>query len=100
MGSRLIRESIYQMLKGWDANAERRTSNVEHRMQTAQSGHRRIFLFLCLLVFFSGFFATSGYAVVDLGIDVLAESNYAILKGKRVGLITNQTGVSRKGIRT
>jgi len=42
----------------------------------------------------------SAHAVVDLGIDVLEQSNYAILKGKRVGLVTNQTGVNRKGIRT
>ena len=46
-----------------------------------------------------GFAAPAG-AVVDLGIDVLEQSNYAILKGKRVGLVTNQTGVDRKGIRT
>jgi uncharacterized protein YbbC (DUF1343 family) len=40
-----------------------------------------------------------GDAIVDLGIDVLEQSNYGILKGKRVGLITNQTGVDRKEIR-
>ena len=44
--------------------------------------------------------ANSAHAIVDLGIDVLEQSNYAILKGKRVGLVTNQTGVNRKGIRT
>jgi len=52
-------------------------------------------LFLCSLAF-----STTAHAVVDLGIDVLEQSNYAILKGKRVGLVTNQTGVDRKGIRT
>ncbi len=31
------------------------------------------------------------------GIDVLARDNYAILKGKRVGLITNHTGKDRSG---
>ncbi|MBK7979513.1 MAG: DUF1343 domain-containing protein [Ignavibacteriae bacterium] len=30
-----------------------------------------------------------------LGIDVLAEDNFEILKNKRVGIITNQTGVNR-----
>jgi uncharacterized protein YbbC (DUF1343 family) len=31
------------------------------------------------------------------GIDVLARDGYALLKGKRVGLITNQTGLDRDG---
>ena len=35
-------------------------------------------------------------AKVQLGIDVLSQSNFEILKGKRVGLITNPTGVNRK----
>jgi uncharacterized protein YbbC (DUF1343 family) len=34
------------------------------------------------------------------GIDVLEEQNFAPLKGKRIGLITNQTGVDSKGQRT
>lgn len=33
------------------------------------------------------------------GLDVLAEDNFAELRGKRVGLITNQTGISRDGKR-
>jgi uncharacterized protein YbbC (DUF1343 family) len=37
---------------------------------------------------------------VDLGIDVLAQRDYAILAGKRVGLITNQTGIDSHGVRT
>ena len=37
---------------------------------------------------------------VELGIDVLEQSDYAILRGKRVGLITNQTGVDSDGNRT
>jgi uncharacterized protein YbbC (DUF1343 family) len=39
-------------------------------------------------------------AAVDLGVDVLAHSNYALLRGKRVGLITNQTGVDSDGTKT
>lgn len=39
-------------------------------------------------------------AAVDLGIDVLAQQGYNILAGKRVGLITNQTGVDSNGSRT
>jgi len=34
------------------------------------------------------------------GIDVLEQENFAPLQGKRVGLITNQTGVDRQGRRT
>src|SRR5215212_2568130 len=77
--------SIYQMLNRWKRGA-------------AQPWFRcRTCLVIGLCVF--GFAAPAG-AVVDLGIDVLEQSNYAILKGKRVGLVTNQTGVDRKGIRT
>lgn len=35
-----------------------------------------------------------------LGIDVLRENNFGILRGKRVGLITNQTSVDRSGTPT
>ncbi len=34
------------------------------------------------------------------GIDVLAAENFARLRGKRVGLLTNQTGRSREGVST
>lgn len=37
---------------------------------------------------------------VKLGIDVLEENGYDILRGKRVGLITNQTSVNRHGVKT
>jgi uncharacterized protein YbbC (DUF1343 family) len=39
-------------------------------------------------------------AAVELGVDVLEQSNYAILRGKRVGLITNQTSIDSRGNRT
>ena len=32
------------------------------------------------------------------GIDVLANNNFDLIKGKKVGLITNHTGLSRNGI--
>ncbi len=32
------------------------------------------------------------------GIDVLAKNNFDVLAGKRVGLITNQTGINRDGV--
>lgn len=38
-------------------------------------------------------------AEVLSGLDVQAEDNFAALQGKRIGLITNQTGVSRDGRR-
>jgi uncharacterized protein YbbC (DUF1343 family)/CubicO group peptidase (beta-lactamase class C family) len=38
-------------------------------------------------------------AEVLTGLDVLAEDNFAELRGKRIGLITNQTGLSREGRR-
>jgi uncharacterized protein YbbC (DUF1343 family) len=45
---------------------------------------------------------SSGQGVfpVKLGIDVLRESGYALLQGKRVGLICNQTSLDRNGNRT
>jgi len=42
----------------------------------------------------------SALAGLQLGIDVLQQQDFAILKGKRVGLITNQTGVNSAGVRT
>ena len=42
----------------------------------------------------------TAHASVDLGIDVLASQDYSLLKGKRVGLITNQTGVNSAGTKT
>ncbi len=39
-------------------------------------------------------------AAVDLGIDVLKAQGFAPLAGKRVGLVTNQTGVDSAGTKT
>lgn len=44
--------------------------------------------------------ATKPTAFVATGIDVLVESNFAPLRGKRIALVTNQTGVDRQGRRT
>ena len=44
--------------------------------------------------------ATPAQAAVRLGIDVLESTGYAFLKGKRVGLVTNQTGVDSNGVAT
>jgi uncharacterized protein YbbC (DUF1343 family) len=37
---------------------------------------------------------------VELGIDVLEKNNFDLLRGKRVGLVTNQTGVNSSGEKT
>src|ERR1019366_3421753 len=44
--------------------------------------------------------AASAIARTKTGIDVLEQQNFAPLRGKRVGLITNQTGVDSRGRRT
>jgi uncharacterized protein YbbC (DUF1343 family) len=43
--------------------------------------------------------ARAGAAVL-LGIDVLQREDFAPLRGKRIGLITNQTGVNSEGVKT
>src|SRR5437773_11011268 len=48
----------------------------------------RIFAALALVVI-----AARARGAVELGIDVLESNGYALLMNKRVGLITNQTGV-------
>lgn len=53
---------------------------------------------LPLFLFFLSFFLTPlAHAQVLPGIDVLAGRNFDILDGKRVGLVTNQTGKTRGG---
>jgi len=42
----------------------------------------------------------SSVRAVELGIDVLQRNNFDLLKGKRVGLVTNQTGVNSAGEKT
>jgi uncharacterized protein YbbC (DUF1343 family) len=37
---------------------------------------------------------------VSVGIDVLQRDGFRVLQGRRVGLVTNHTGVNREGIRT
>ena len=55
----------------------------------------------CLVLFLVMLASVSvASAAVKLGIDVLADNDYSLLAGKRVGLITNQTGVNAEGVRT
>src|SRR5579884_1646848 len=50
---------------------------------------------LCFL-----FFSALARGEVQLGIDVLAAHDFDILKNKRVGLVTNHTGVNSRGTKT
>ncbi len=43
---------------------------------------------------------TARSEAVELGIDVLQKQDFVSLKGRRVGLVTNQTGVNSSGIKT
>jgi uncharacterized protein YbbC (DUF1343 family) len=54
--------------------------------------------FILLGLFLLG--AGDARAAVLLGIDVLQREGFAPLQGKRVGLITNQTGVNSEGVKT
>jgi uncharacterized protein YbbC (DUF1343 family) len=58
---------------------------------------KKIFLLTAAAVLLAGGYAS---AQVQLGIDVLQSQGFGLLKGKRVGLVTNQTGVSSSGVRT
>ena len=53
-------------------------------------------VFIALIVAFTA----NAHAAVRLGIDVLEARGFAPLAGKRVGLVTNQTGVNSAGIKT
>lgn len=57
----------------------------------------RISLFCCLLTLLA---AQAAGAVVKPGIEVLRERNFDILQGKRVGLVTNPSGVDRNLVST
>lgn len=63
---------------------------------------RKIFCLLALVVAIIFSFPAAGMcnatAVVKLGNEVLLEKYYHLIDGKKVGLVTNQTGVNSKGI--
>ena len=54
---------------------------------------------LCALLLFLALLA-SARAEVELGIDVLKQHQFSILQGKRVGLVTNHTGIDSSGVKT
>ena len=46
---------------------------------------------------FIGLASTTFAATISLGIDELEKSNFAALRGKNVGLVTNPSGADSKG---
>lgn len=54
---------------------------------------------LCVLVVMVGLVAAANVsAQMKLGVDVLQESGFAALQGKRVGIVTNHTGLNSAGV--
>jgi uncharacterized protein YbbC (DUF1343 family) len=58
----------------------------------------RLFFLLALLLIFG--LPPGAEARVQLGIDVLQSDDFSLLRGQRVGLVTNQTGVDNDGVKT
>ncbi len=56
--------------------------------------------FCLLLVLLTIFLQPAAAQTVLPGIDVLRLKNFDVLRGKRVGLVTNQTGITREGVST
>jgi uncharacterized protein YbbC (DUF1343 family) len=93
---------------------------ITHGGMTHNESSRTMFRigFVLILLVFAGVIGVSSFALrethsaaapaaspqaadhTQTGIDVLEEQNFAPLRGKRVGLITNQTGVDSRGRRT
>src|ERR1700685_4436293 len=93
---------------------------ITHGGMTHNESSRTMFRigFVLILLVFAGVIGVGGLAFretpsaaapatspqdadhTQTGIDVLEEQNFAPLRGKRVGLITNQTGVDSRGRRT
>ncbi len=57
--------------------------------------HKVLVIFLQFLMIFISI--ETAYCQVQLGIDSLRDNNFASLAGRRIGLITNHTGVDSKG---
>src|SRR6201996_8545710 len=55
---------------------------------------------LLAVVLLALFAVNPAFAVVKLGIDVLEDRQFAELRGLRVGLITNATGIDSHGVST
>jgi uncharacterized protein YbbC (DUF1343 family) len=61
----------------------------------------RILLFLALFGMFLGSVPANSFAAtaqIKLGIDVLADRNFDLLQGKRVGMLTHSAAVNSRGM--
>src|SRR6187401_3086420 len=67
-----------------------------HHLMTAHPATMRSFLLLLAAVALAPLRSFG----LELGIDVLQSRDFDILKGKRVGLVTNQTGADNSGTKT
>lgn len=56
----------------------------------------KVFIFLCFLLIWINSFPSEKAPVVKSGIEILSESFPSFLEGKRVGLVTNPTGINSK----
>ena len=66
---------------------------IHHKTLNIYKGLKYLLLFICIQILFS---QTAILAQkVETGIDVLQKTNYSILTGKKIGIITNPTGVNR-----
>ena len=73
-----------------------RSSHVTRRMMSRVNNHiMEIFRLLVIPAFLTFLLSQSLSAQVKTGVDVLQENKFNILEGKRVGLLTNPTGVDR-----
>lgn len=56
----------------------------------------KVFIFFCFLLIWINSFPSEKAPVVKPGIEILSESFPSFLEGKRVGLVTNPTGINSK----
>lgn len=66
---------------------------IHHKALDIYKKLKYLLLFICIQILFSQ--TTILAQKVETGIDVLQKTNYSILKGKKIGIITNPTGVNR-----
>lgn len=63
--------------------------------------HKQIKFLLLIICFQFVFFTNAIFAQkVETGIDILQKNSYSILEGKKIGIITNPTGVNRNLVST
>jgi uncharacterized protein YbbC (DUF1343 family) len=70
-----------------------------HRGKTITPLRRQVATIAAASIGYEPAAATDRSRDTETGLDVLAASRFSVLRGKRVGLITNQTGIDRAGRR-